>query len=1757
MTGDSDMRILFFDTEVASESKKLRDIGAVTDDGAVLHTRKRKEFAELATGFDFLCGHNIFEHDLKYVSRHLRRAGSGSEPVSGSESASGSVSISESVSGSGLESGSGSGLESESGSGSGSGMGFIDTLCLSPLLFPARPYHRLLKDDKLLSEELNNPVSDSLKARALFYDEVTAFNRLDPGMKQIYRLLLRNKKEFKDFFKYLERRSVSDRDSDQISDRDSDLPSDRESVLISDRDSDRISDRDSDRPSNRESVLISDRDSDQISDREPVLTSDRGSDRISNRESVQVTDREPAEGCGAASDFGTAAGYDPAADAERLIRDRFDGKICSNAKLRTLIRKYPLELAYCLALINAGDSRSAIAPWVSRNYPKVNDILNKLCNTPCSEGCAFCDAHFDIKAKLKEYFDYDDFRRYNGEPLQQNAVQAAADGKSMVCVFPTGGGKSLTFQLPALIAGEAARGLTVVISPLQSLMKDQVDNLSAKGIVDAVTINGSLNPVERREAIGLVENGVASILYIAPESLRSASIERMIRSRNVVRFVIDEAHCFSAWGQDFRVDYQYIGPFIRKIREERGLSRPIPVSCFTATAKRKVIADIREYFRVTCGIELKLFATDAARENLRYEVLYREDDEKKYCTLRELILARNCPAIVYVARTRTTQKLAARLCDDGIDAVAYHGKMDPLKKHASQDAFMNGDADVIVATTAFGMGIDKDDVGLIIHYNISSSLEDYVQEAGRAGRNPQMNAECFILFNENDLDKHFQYLNETKLSINEIKQIWKAVKQLSKRGGVFSKTPLEIAREAGWDEGTQDIETKVKASLMALEQAGYLERGRNVPHVYATGITVRSMTEASERINGTETFTDDEKEFASRVMSFLISRKYVSKAGNDDAESRIDYIAERLGLRTEAVMNCVIRLREEGLLDDSMDMSVHIDASEKTNSAEQALVRLAAVENFLIDHLPACGMHSYKELNSAAVSAGIEGSNLNDMKSILSFWMKRRYIEKTVAGDKKQFEIRWIRDKDSLRELFDSRIDLSQFIVDYLFRKEPASSGSSERVFSVLEIQQAYNSQLTLLTALRPASSKDVVDTLMYLKDTRVLDLDGGFLVLYNAIQVKRLEKDNRKQYRKDDYKALEEYYGQRRQQIHIVGEFARLMTKDYGEALEFVRDYFAMDYMLFVRKYFKGGREKEIDRSITPGRYNRLFDTLSPVQRQIIDDDESKNIVVAAGPGSGKTKVLVHKLASLLLLEDVKSEQLLMLTFSRAAATEFKSRLIGLIGDAAYYVDIKTFHSYCFDILGRVGSITEADSVVSRAVDLIRRNEADAGKTAKTVLVIDEAQDMDADEFALIEALMEQNDYMRVIAVGDDDQNIYGFRASDSGYMRLLLSRYGAKQYELVDNYRSDVCITALANSFASTMECRMKTRPIVSVSKEAGAAVVIRYRTQNLAVPVLENIRGTFAGGSCCVMTATNEEAVMMTGILNKNGYKARLIQSSDGFDLNDLLEIRGFCELLGDPAELPLISQDAWDYAVKTFKKKYSRSSRLDECLRMISAFDETSKYKYYSDFLEYISDSKLEDFAPDPEDVILVSTIHKAKGREFDSVYMLLSSCRVSCDDEKHVIYVGMTRARKALYIHSNTDIFAGRPAARKQLCTAASASGVRFLADNRSYPEPDEAMLQLTHRGVNLGYCKYAFSRIRRLYSGSVLTWDNGELYAEGDPQGKCVLKLSRSAIEQLDSLRKRGFEVYRSEVRFLVYWKGKEDEKESLIALPDIHLKKR
>lgn len=380
---------------------------------------------------------------------------------------------------------------------------------------------------------------------------------------------------------------------------------------------------------------------------------------------------------------------------------------------------------------------------------------------------------------------------------------------------------------------------------------------------------------------------------------------------------------------------------------------------------------------------------------MRYAVLYKETEDEKYDTLRSLIESKQCPTIVYVSRTRRTWQLAEKLNNDGFSAKPFNGKMESAEKIANQEAFIKNEVQVIVATSAFGMGVDKKDVRLVVHYDISDSLENYIQEAGRAGRNDSIEAECYVLYNDSDLDKHFIFLNQSKLSISEIQQVWKAIKDMTRTRNKVCCSALEIARQAGWDDSVEDIETRVKTAISALETAGYIKRGQNVPHVYATSILAKNMREASYMIETSPLFTEKERLSAKRIIKQLISSRSQADAGNDDAESRVDYLADNLAIEKEEVINLVNRMREIKLLQDSQDMTAYIKRTESQNKALLVLEKFVKLESFILSNIQEEGSSfNLKELNNEAIKAGLRTSTVKNIKTINYFWTIKGYMRK-------------------------------------------------------------------------------------------------------------------------------------------------------------------------------------------------------------------------------------------------------------------------------------------------------------------------------------------------------------------------------------------------------------------------------------------------------------------------------------------------------------------------------------------------------------------------------------------------------------------------------------------------------------------------------------------------------------------------------------------------------------------------------------------
>ena len=357
----------------------------------------------------------------------------------------------------------------------------------------------------------------------------------------------------------------------------------------------------------------------------------------------------------------------------------------------------------------------------------------------------------DLKSSLKEFFGFDSFKG-----MQEEVISTILKGKDCFVIMPTGAGKSLCYQLPALISG----GTAIIISPLIALMKNQVDAIRGFGESDSVAhfLNSSLTKTQSEKVKKDVSEGRTKMLYVAPETLKKDDTIEFLRSVKVSFVAVDEAHCISEWGHDFRPEYRRIKQIVKEIDD-------VPMVALTATATPKVQMDIQKNLNM---LDAQVFKSSFNRSNLYYEVLPKGS---KAQTMKDLISFINKKkgksGIVYCLSRKKTEEVSEILIANGINALPYHAGLDAKTRASNQDKFLMEDADVICATIAFGMGIDKPDVRFVIHYDVPKSLEGYYQETGRAGRDG-MEGDCILFFNPKDTEKLEKFLKDKPVAEREI-----------------------------------------------------------------------------------------------------------------------------------------------------------------------------------------------------------------------------------------------------------------------------------------------------------------------------------------------------------------------------------------------------------------------------------------------------------------------------------------------------------------------------------------------------------------------------------------------------------------------------------------------------------------------------------------------------------------------------------------------------------------------------------------------------------------------------------------------------------------------------------------------------------------------------------------------------------------------------------------------------------------------------
>ena len=1366
-------------------------------------------------------------------------------------------------------------------------------------------------------------------------------------------------------------------------------------------------------------------------------------------------------------------------DAYRAIRDRLAVTTCltqSRAVLQEVLADTAGNgwgLAYALAWLSVAGGNSVMPPWVRHQFPEAGVLVRRLRDTACtSPACGWCRERHDSRKELTRWFGFTDFRPEpsdeDGRPMQQAIVEAIMAGQPVLGILPTGTGKSLCYQIPALSRYDKTGALTVVISPLVALMADQVAGLEAHGIVSSVTINGMLSMPERAAALERVRLGDASILIVSPEQLRSRAVRRVLDQREIGTWVLDEAHCLSRWGHDFRPDYRYVARFIREKTPDG------QIVCLTATAKPDVREDIRSHFHDKLGVDLTVFDGGAQRTNLEFVVVPTTGGEK-FAHIHQILTTDLPPdtsggAIVYCATRSQTENIAQYLCAKNINAAHFHAGLSPETKKNVQQQFISGDIRVIVATNAFGMGIDKPDVRLVIHADIPGSLENYVQEAGRAGRDRET-ARCVLLYTADDVERQFGMSARSRLTRQEIHAILKALRNLDRKkrlDGQIVATTGEILGEdedVAFERDSATDDTRVRTAISWLEEAELLTRGEDRVQVFPSSLRVGSIEEARAKLAKTTVTADYRK----RLLAITES---VIDADPDEGIST-DELMTVSGLPAEQVRRALHDLERLGIANNDTALTAFVHAGVQHASLKR-FDEAADLERALIAALQENAPDMGKD-DTSTLHVRLATQRLKDAGHASALPERVVRVLRGLALDgrgeeggkgslgvrelgREAVQITLQREWDALIKTAERRRAAARVLLENLLGSLPTGSRGTDLLVETTlgKLLNAIRSDLELKTTVR--DPERLLDrALLWLHEQGIIRLNKGLAVFRPAMSIRLSQEQHR--FTNADFTPLKLHYQDQVLQIHVMAEYVQRGLQAMTDALALVMDYFGLKQQDFLRRWLPN-RDKEVARQTTLESWQAIVENLrNPVQQRIVADDrEQTNVLVLAGPGSGKTRVLVHRIAYLLRVRRENPRGILALAYNRHAAVEIRCRLADLLGDDARGVTVLTCHGFAMRLVGasfsgraeRLGSDVFQE-ILRQAVDLLRgaglpADDADEQRARLLAgfrwILVDEYQDIGPEQYELISALAgrtlaDEDDKLSLFAVGDDDQNIYAFDGASVEFIKRFETDYRARPAFLTNNYRSTFHIIAAANAVIEPAARRMKSDHPIHID---------RARTKQPSGGVWEELDPVSCGRVQILPVRRNPISQAQTAIAELQ----RLSVLAPDWDWSScaviarkwqyLEPVRACCEVHGIPVQMgnekipgfwrlrETQTLLAW---LRQRETDLVDSTALGACLDaqvstpwielLREAVDE---YALETGRTETPLDHFIEWLAEWGRDVrrrqcgLLLLTAHRAKGLEFDHVVVLDGgwnslSRGEDPDAPRRLYYVAMTRARQTL------------------------------------------------------------------------------------------------------------------------------------------------
>jgi ATP-dependent DNA helicase RecQ len=1123
-----------------------------------------------------------------------------------------------------------------------------------------------------------------------------------------------------------------------------------------------------------------------------------------------------------------------------------------------------------------------------------------------------------------------------------------------------------------------------------------------------------------------------------------------------------------------------------------------PVACFTATAKLDVLQEIVLHFREALDQKLEVFQGDIERDNLRFEVQPVTRPEK-FPRVQELLaerLADEGSAVVYTATRKGAEDAAQYLARQGWPVRAYHAGLTAAQKREVQDAFVRGSVRVICATNAFGMGIDKDDVRVVIHVDLPGSLENYLQEAGRAGRDAR-SAECVLLFTDEDVETQFQLASRSQLTQRDISQILRGLRRARHKDNVVIITSGELLGdeqvETTFEADDQMADTKVKTAVAWLERSGFLERNENRTNVFQGRPLVGDMKEAEVKIAKLGLPERKQRQWLAVLEALFkcerpeglnaddLAQLPALREGSPTAEGR-----ERSDeTDSQRVVRMLHEMAEAGLVKQGLLLSAFIRYKVK-DSSTQRLGRASAVETAVLrtaqELAPDAEDHNWqylslRRMNQALVDQGLESSPelLRSLLVSLSrdgkgFAQSHATLEfRHCYGEHYRVQLR--RDWATALELSQKRRAVARIILDTILAKIPTETPAGADLlveFSTDEIAEAIRKDLILAGLIKDTLA--AIDRgLMYLHEQKAIILQHGLAVFRQAMTIHMLPRAKGRRYTKAEFDPLARHYEERIFQVHVMSEYARRGLESMPRGLELVASYFRDPRPEFVARFF-GGRQDIITRAITQEAYQAIVENLrNPEQIVVVAASEDRNMLIMAGPGSGKTRAVVHRVAYLVKVKRVRARSILVLCFNRRAAIELRVRLRELIGAETTYVDVMTYHGLAMRLTGtsfaercsRPGDEPlDFDALIVDAARILRGETSLPGVEADELrdrllaeyrfILVDEYQDIDAPQYDLISALADRTGRdpdakLNILAVGDDDQNIYAFRGTSVEFIQRFERDYAAAKHYLVENYRSTANIISAANALITRNQVRMKAdRPIqINRTREkdapggawarldpqsSGKVQVLRVgadQSEAMAIVAemrrLHHLQPSADWSSFAVLARTKHLFPAIRALCEHNGIPVSWNLENDRIPrLHRIREFATFLDMIAERREQQLTVAEllAW---CKSATARTNGNPWKDELVRLLETWrEETADSPMPGSclmdfFYEALAEQRREQRLGRG---VFLSTIHAAKGTEFDHVLIPASgwtmpSVRQDVEEERRLLYVGMTRARCTL------------------------------------------------------------------------------------------------------------------------------------------------